>query len=777
MTGFIAVIGIALFIFLGITTFFIAKKIHKKYFLKTLELRVLSVKLRKKTEAQQDKDIWLKEINAFSQLMAGLANLKIPFSVETTVHYIGEEIHFYLSVPVESIQFVTKQIQGLWPDSQIGETDDYNIFNSQGATKAAYLKQKQVRVLPFRTFEEAGLDTFLPILSNFSKIEAVGEGAAIQVLIKPAPSSFKKILTQAIRRLKKGGKLEDVLKSDKLITFSDFKAAFENKKEKDGEKSKIVLDEEIIKALEKKLAKQIFSVNARLIASAPSQFRVGEILDSLSKSFDQFAAPARNEIKVVEPKNQNDLIFKFIFRQFDNAQEMILGSDELVSLIHFPTSVTEIPRLEWVKTREAQPPANLPESGILIGKSVFRGEDKKVYLGDEDRRRHLYIVGQTGTGKSNLMINMAVGDINNGKGVAVIDPHGDLIDSILDHVPGERANDVIVFDPSDLTKPLGLNMLEYDLSRPEEKTFIVNEMQSIFNKLFTAETMGPMFEQYMRNALLLLMEDAPFEPATLADVPRIFTDSQYREAKLSRCKNPVIKDFWEKEAVMVGGEASLQNITPYITSKFNNFIANDYVRPIISQPKSTFKFREAMDEGKILLINLSKGRIGDINAGLLGMIVVGKLLMASLSRVDVPQENRKDFYLYIDEFQNFTTDSIAVILSEARKYRLDLIIAHQFIAQLTDKIRDAVFGNVGSIIAFRTGSSDAEVLEKQFAPIFTKDDLINIDNFNAFVKLLIGGQTSNPFNIKTILTPRGDQEMREKIKELSRNKYGLDRTK
>ena len=371
----------------------------------------------------------------------------------------------------------------------------------------------------------------------------------------------------------------------------------------------------------------------------------------------------------------------------------------------------------------------------------------------------------------------AEGDIENGKGVAIIDPHGDLIEDVLSLIPKNRHNDVIVFDPSDILRPIGLNMLEYDQSRPEEKTFIVNEIQGIFNKLFSAETMGPMFEQFMRNALLLLMDDAANEPPTFLEVPKIFTDVDYRTRKLANCQNPVVKDFWEKEAIMVGGEASLQNMTPYITSKFNNFIANDYLRPIITQPKSTLNFRELMDNGKILLVNMSKGKIGDLNANLLGMIIVGKILMAALGRADMPMEKRRDFNLYIDEFQNFTTDSIATILSEARKYRLNLIIGHQFISQIQEKIRDAVFGNVGSIIAFRVGPDDAEFLEKQFTPTFTKNDLINIDNYNAYAKILIDGQTSKPFNLRIIAPQKGDLENKEIIKNLSRLKYGIERDK
>ncbi|MEK9186377.1 MAG: DUF87 domain-containing protein, partial [Patescibacteria group bacterium] len=333
--------------------------------------------------------------------------------------------------------------------------------------------------------------------------------------------------------------------------------------------------------------------------------------------------PSRNEFRAVKAKSSRSFINKYIFRQFDDNQAMMLGMDELVSIFHLPTSTTEIPRLTWVKAREAQPPAEIPKSGVMIGESVFRGESKTIRIGDDDRRRHIYVVGQTGTGKSNLLINMASSDIADKKGLAIIDPHGDLIDYLLGLIPPERRGDVIVFDPSDIQHPPGLNMLEYDLTRPEEKTFIVNEMQNIFNKLFLAETMGPMFEQYMRNALLLLMDDI-VHPATLMEVPRVFTDKEFRERKIAQCTNPAVIDFWTKEAPKAGGEASLANITPYITSKFNNFIANDYVRPIIGQPKSSFNFRKIMDEGKILLVNLSKGRIGDINANLLGMIIVGK---------------------------------------------------------------------------------------------------------------------------------------------------------
>ncbi len=317
-------------------------------------------------------------------------------------------------------------------------------------------------------------------------------------------------------------------------------------------------------------------------------------------------------------------------------------------------------------------------------------------------------------------------------------------------------------------------MVEASVEETEGATFIVNELQSIFNRLFTAETMGPMFEQYMRNALLLLMEDMKNEPATLVEVPRIFTDPEFRKRKLSRVQNPVVIDFWEKEAVKTSGEQGLANMTPYITSKFNNFIANDYIRPIIGQHSSSFNFREVLDTKKILLVNLSKGKIGDLNAGLLGMIITGRILLAALARADIAEQSRTDFYLYIDEFQNFTTDSIAVILSEARKYHLSLTLAHQFIAQLSDTIKAAVFGNVGSLGLFRVGAEDAEYLKQYVEPTFSASDLMGTENRHAIVKLLVNGEPAPAFTIQTRTTEKGSQEVAEKLKELSRLSYGKD---
>jgi hypothetical protein len=380
------------------------------------------------------------------------------------------------------------------------------------------------------------------------------------------------------------------------------------------------------------------------------------------------------------------------------------------------------------------------------------------------------------------MKHMIEQDLMNGEGLCVIEPHGDFAEHALSVIPQERLNDVIYFNPSDLEMPLGLNMLEFDPTHPEQKTLLINELLSIIDKLYNLkETGGPLFEKYFKNACLLLMNDYQYDPTdvskipVLADISRVLVDTDFRLDKLSRERDPLVRQFWELEAAKAGGESSLANMAPYISSKIDTFVSNDYLRVIINQKKSSLNFREIIDQGKILVVSLSKGRIGEVNAQLLGMMVVSKLLIAALARVDIPEEERRDFYFYIDEFQNVTTESIATILSEARKYRLNLTIAHQFIKQLKEPIRDAVFGNAGSLVVFRVGPDDAEYLKHFFDPVFLPQDLVNIDNYNAYVKLLINDKTTKPFNIQTIKEQVGSREMFDYIREQSRATYGRPR--
>jgi len=769
----------------------------------SLFLITLPKKKVKKGEGEAPKSE--KEIiSVMEQLYASLSNIRETKDIfiygqphlvlEIATPQIGEEIAFYLALPRGYEDVIEKQIHGFYPEASIAKTEDYNIFNPQGVSAGSYLKLAKSYVLPFKTYQNLEKDPLNEITNTLSKLEEKGEGASIQITIRPTLSKQWSSLGLKIAKEMQQGKNYELAKikaergwfSRNLgYLFEVLKGPPKQKTEpgqssEAGEKLALTpLQEEVIKSLEGKASKVGFDVNLRLLVSAGNQQRAEQMLSHLEAAFVQFNAPNLNQLKSFRLKKGRalkKLIYNFSFRSFNERQKTLLNTEELTSLFHFPTTTMETPKIKFLKAEPAAPPANMPKEGAIFGKNLYRGIETVIRLQKNDRRRHLYVIGQTGTGKSVFMRNMIAQDIKEGHGVGVLDPHGDLIEGILGLVPQERAEDVVVLDPADLERPLGLNMLEYDPKYPEQKTFVVNELMNIFDKLYDLKaTGGPMFEQYTRNALLLLMDD-PSEKFTLMEVPKVLADKEFRDRLLVKCKNIIVKDFWEKEAEKAGGDAALQNIVPYITSKFNIFIANDYMRPIIGQSSSSLNFRQIIDERKILLVNLSKGRLGDVNSSLLGLIVTGKLLMAAFSRIDIDEEQRQDFYLYMDEFQNFATDSIATILSEARKYRLCLTMAHQFIGQLEDKIREAVFGNVGSMVSFRVGADDAEFLVKQFEPVFDTNDLINVDNFNAYIKLMINNETSKPFNLLTYPPEKDKPAVTKAIKELARLKYGRDKT-
>lgn len=761
--------------------------------------RVLSMKLflvtlphEKKKEGEQQKPE--KEIiGIMEQFFASLSELKqkgflprllgerptLVFEIDCSS--ISEEINFHVACPSRFAEVLEKTILGFFPKAQVQPVEDYNIFNPDGPAVGSVLSLAKTHILPLKTYLNLEIDPLNEIANALSRLAEIGEGVALQILIRPTSQEWARGGLEVVKEMQKGENFETA--KSRVSTWGKFSLALNPKpRSKPGEplpepKPLTPMMQEVIKAIENKAYKIGFETNIRIMASAPTQTRSEEILTHLENVFVQFTAPNLNKftIKMLSGRELKKLIFNFSFRIFNPSQKMILNTEELTSVYHFPVLPLDTPKVTYLKAKQAAPPPNLPKEGLILGKNVYRGEETIVRLMDDDRRRHLYTIGQTGTGKSVFLQEMIRQDIEKGKGVGVIDPHGDLIEAVLGLVPKERADDVILCDPSDLERPFGLNMLEYDAMRPEQKTFIVNELINIFDKLYDLHlTGGPMFEQYTRSALLLLMDD-PKEEASLMEVPKVLADAEFRRRLLSKCKNIVVKDFWEKEAEKAGGEAALANMVPYITSKFNVFVANEYMRPIIGQAKSTFNFREIIDGEKILLVNLTKGRLGDINSSLLGLVMVGKILMAAFARVDMPQEERKDFHLYIDEFHNFTTESIYTILSEARKYRLCLTIVHQFIGQLPEKIRDAVFGNVGSMAIFRVGADDAKYLATQFDPVFSETDLVNIDNFNAYVKLLVGGLTIKPFNIKTFPPTKGNLEMAKIIRDLSRLKYGRPR--
>ncbi len=769
--------------------------------LEVVRVAKLSKKDNNSNGSGQGGEFWKEEIGAMEQLLTSLSKIKISQSFFRSFFYDtpcvsfeianpsnSEEIFFYVAIAKKFRGTIEKQIHSYFPSASIEKISDYTIFSPGSFTASAVLELKNKFALPIKTYENMNIDPLNELSNSLSKFRTEEEGAAVQLVIAPAKRGWQTLGKTIAHKMQQGKRLKDVhsnsiiskVGSDISKGAGDFVNTMISSNNKSGgndmeRRENIQLtpeEQELIKSIENKSSKAGFMVNIRLLASAGSQQRADEILSQIENSFSQFENYGINFFKVKKRVRSKGVSFDYIFRNFNEDNAMILNTEEIASIFHFPISTTETPKIKWLKAGAAPPPINIPHEGILLGYNDYRGEKTPIRISDSDRRRHLYTIGQTGVGKSHFLQEMAKQDVRNGKGVCFIDPHGDAIEDILTAVPKERADDVIIFNPADSERPLGINMLEY--SRPEEKSFVINEMIGIFDKLYDLkQTGGPMFEQYARNAMLLIMEH-PESGSTLMEIPKVLADEEFRKMKLTHCKNPVVRDFWIKEAEKAGGEAALANMVPYITSKLTTFISNDLMRPIIAQQHSALDFRKIMDDGKILLINLSKGRIGEINSHLLGMIIIGKILMAALSRTDMPEDERKDFYLYIDEFQNVTTNSISQILSEARKYRLNLIIAHQFIGQLSDEISKAVFGNVGSMCAFRVGPEDADFLEKQFEPIFSASDLINVSNYSGFAKLLVNNDTTKPFNIKTYPPKEGNKEIPAYLKEMSRLKYGRD---
>ncbi|MBI4155835.1 MAG: type IV secretory system conjugative DNA transfer family protein [Candidatus Zambryskibacteria bacterium] len=693
----------------------------------------------------------------------------------------SDQFIFYVAVPNVHKDLFERQIMSVFYNARLMEAaNDYNIFNEGGVSLGSYLELTEKPVYPFKTYEQFDHDPLNVILNSFSKIEKEGQGAAVQIIFAPKADYYNKKYKYAVEQIEKGVPTKEAIDMPESL-MGDFgktlKGFFKATPKVTEEKKPI--DVEAIEKIKIKIGSAIVATNIRLVSSAESRDEAEKILHSLESSFNQFSLPASNSLSAVRLEKAKLVKFlrEYSFRIYNTEHNLPLNLHELTSLIHFHTlSLSPTPQLKQAQNVTAPAPSEIAKSGTVLGVNNYRNTDTRIYIMEEDRLRHFYAIGQTGTGKSTILKNMIIQDIEKGHGVCMIDPHGIDILDILANIPPSRFQDVIYFDPSFVERSMALNMLEYDLRYPEQKTFVVNELFNIFQKLYGAvpESMGPMFEQYFRNATMLVIED-PESGSTLLDVSRVLSNKTYRQQKLEKCKNPVVVEFWREVAEKAGGEAALSNIVPYITSKFDVFLANDIMRPIVAQQKSSFDFRQIMDNKKILLVNLSKGRLGDINANLIGLILVGKILMAALSRSGSVSGNLSPFYLYIDEFQNITTKSISTILSEARKYKLSLTIAHQFIAQLEEGIRDAVFGNVGTICSFRVGAEDAEYLEKQFAPVFSAHDIMNIENRNAIIKMLVNGVPAKAFNIKTLPSPAGDPSVVETLKQLSHLTYGGER--
>lgn len=691
-------------------------------------------------------------------------------------------VNFYAAVPVALIEVVNQAITSAYPTARLEEVAEHNIFSKVGGTSGTMggeLTLKEDSSLPIATYQELKRDTMQSLLNALSTLEKE-DGAGIQILMRPAQESWRK---NALAKADKKRKGKDSKKSKGAVTSGWFKdLAFalvkppEEKETKPEDKQISGSDQAIIDSIEEKARHSAFEVSIRIVASSNISQRAQTIKNNIVATFALYNSPGKNGFKFDEAKDIDSFITSYIMRFFpQESNKSVLNSVELATLFHFP-SQNSIPttQLERQSFKQVDGPRNVPEDGLVLGYNIFRGSKKKIVLSLDDRRRHVYFVGQTGVGKTTFLQNFALQDMMNGDGFAFIDPHGDVADELLSIVPKERTEDVIYFCPSDTEYPLGLNMFEFDKDRPEQKDFLIQESLSMLYKLYDPQKqgiIGPRFERIFTNAALLLMSDP--QGGTFVDIPKLLIDKDFMESKLQYVTDQNVLDFWTKEWPNSQKSNESGEVTSWVVSKFGAFLSNEMMRNIIGQTKSSFNMREIMDKKKILIVNLSKGRTGEMNSKLLGMIFVMKFQAAAMSRADVEKEHRTDFCLYVDEFQNYSTDSFADIMSEARKFGLNLIVANQFTTQLSEEVRDAVFGNIGTVVALRVGIADAEFLAKQFAPSFDVDDLQRIPNGNAAVRTMIHGVPTQPFSMAGLPPVNVEnKELSSSLKQLSAAKYG-----
>lgn len=708
------------------------------------------------------------------------------FSLEYAA--IDNQIYFYFVVPRDIKSLVEKQITSFYPDCYIEQVDDYNIFKPDSKYAACTRQLIKEYIYPIKTYAHLNTDPLNNITNVLSKL-SYDEGAAIQIMVRPIGDGWQKKGREEAKNIysqkkQRSSSLNPLTWISALFDFFIRGDISETKSTEEGGRTTPLTDEEV-KALEEKNSKVGYETLIRIVTASDSEREARGHMSNIKSAFAQFNTPNGNGFYSPKYQIEKVIIRNYVYRNFRRSirqiltrQRNILSADELASLFHLPSiRYNKAPTIAWQDFKIAPAPANIPKEGLLLGHNTYRGETREIRMKREDRFRHFYVIGQTGTGKSSVMQVMIRQDLRNGDGLAVIDPHGSLIEDILPFIPRERADDVIYFNPADMERPMGLNLLEGGTW--EEKEYVALEAMNIMVKLFNEEIFGPRIQDYFRNGCLTLMSDP--EGGALTDIVRLFTDDDFQKLRVEHVTNPIVRSFWEHQMAKTGAREK-QEMIPYFAAKFGQFVTNSMMRNIIGQAKSAFNFKDVMNEQKILLINLSKGSVGEINSKLLGLIIVSKIQMGALARQNMPKEDRKDFFLYIDEFQNYITDSIETILSEARKYRLGLNMAHQYIAQLEgpDKkspVKDAVFGNVGTMMSYKIGAQDAEYMAKEMAPVFSDQDLINLDKFKAVMKLSIDTQPSRPFSITPVnpFLEKGDYETAEAIKQLSRLKYGRDR--
>ena len=685
-------------------------------------------------------------------------------------------VHYYVVAPVSLVDVIKQSVAAAYPAARLEEVSERNIFNPAGhmsGTIGGEFTLKKDFAYPIATYQEAKRDATRALLNALSGATR-GDGVGIQLLIRPALPGWAKAASDIANGIRKNKGVKGGFQTKGLIEALWKPPEVGEVKTEDKQLSST--EQGIVDGIENKSRYPGYETLIRVVASSNTAGRSQALMNNVVSAFSLFDSPTNNGFKFAVAKNMEEFVTAYIFRFFpQGVSQNILNTVELATVFHLPDQ-NSIPtsQVQRQATKQVDGPTEIMDEGFLLGYNEFRGVKKEIRLGPKDRRRHTYIIGQTGTGKSKLLENLAYQDMMDGRGFAFIDPHGDSAEELLGMVPKERVEDVVYFSPGDMEMPIGLNLFEFD--NQDQRDFLIQETIAMLYKLYDpghTGIIGPRFESWFRNAALTVMSDPA--GSSFLDVQQVFIDQAFADEKIKHLKSQTVLDFWNKEMAQTS-ESAKGEMLGWFASKFGAFLANDMMRNIIGQTKSGFNLREIMDGKKILLVNLSKGKVGELNSQLLGMIFVMKFNAAAMGRADIPENEREDFSLYVDEFQNFATESFATILSEARKYRLSLILANQFMTQLTEQIREAILGNIGTVISGRIGITDAEILVKKFSPTFDAEDLTRMPNYQTIASVMIHDVPSAAFSM-SLLPPLGqpNPQLKDALKKLSATKFGQPR--
>ncbi len=689
---------------------------------------------------------------------------------------IDSRIRFYISIPKYLQNFVEGQVYAQYPTVQISEIeDDYASRDiKQEVIVGTELALNDSEVLPLKTFPNFEVDPLAAVTANLAKIEDEEE-MWIQILARPIDDSWHTRGAKAVARIKEGNSIGGGFGFGFSWIGQGFSALFNPPEAKESTSPEISeRDKNRIRAIEEKSTKLGYQVKIRIVYIGPDKPTAKLRLQAVVGSFKQFNTTNLNGFTQGAAIYGDEMLEKYRARHF-SEQGSILNIEEVASVYHLPHTSVETPNIVWATSKTAEPPSTLPAVGRVaeaelspFGATNFRGTNTQFGAKRSDRGRHMYVVGQTGVGKSGLLELLTLSDVFHGKGFAVVDPHGDYAADILKYIPAHRLEDVVYFNPADTAYPIGFNPLE--VTDPSLKNHISSELVGVLKRMF--ESWGPRLEYILRYTILALLD---YPNATMLDITRMLTERDFRNDVIKHVDDPVVKNFWTTEFASWNDKFAAEAVAP-VLNKVGAFTANPMIRNIVGQPNSTINIRSIMDNRKILIVNLSRGLVGEDNAAILGALMVTKIQLAAMSRADIKDiEDREPFYLYVDEFQNFATDSFAVILSEARKYGLNLTVANQYVAQMSPIVKDAVFGNVGSLISFRVGADDAASLSKYFDPQFDAQDLIQLHNRHFVAALSIDGEKAPAFSATTLNIPPTQEDHTAFIVDHSRKLYAIEK--